>query len=90
MELEFFNYNNEEFLRLDNEDLVSNSSTIESIYKDYEMLEGEIKIMKSIPVLYINGYFIARVKNDITKQQKLSFLKINNGKINAFLKKQLQ
>lgn len=85
--MEFYNYNNEELLNLDNEDLINNLSTVESIYKDYETLEGEVKIVKSIPALFINGYFVARVKNVITKPQKLSFLQINNGKISAFLKK---
>lgn len=86
MEMEFYNYENEKFLYLDNADLISNSSLIESIYKDYETLEGEVKIINSAPSLFINGYFVSKVKNDITKPQKLSFLQIDSGKISAYIK----
>lgn len=86
MEMEFYNYKNEKFLYLDNADLISNSALIESIYKDYETLEGEVKFINSAPSLFINGYFVSKVKNDITKPQKLSFLQIDNGKISAYIK----
>lgn len=87
MKTEYYNYNNEKLLKLNEEDLVRNASLIETIYKDYEVLRGEVIMNRSTPVLVISGYFIAKVKNNISEPQKLSFLQINNRTIKAFVER---
>lgn len=87
MEIEYYNYNGDEMLILNNDDIIKNMSIIEAIYKDYEMLEGEVIINDSIPALIINGHFVARVNNDITKPRKLNSLEIKRNNIYAYIKK---
>ncbi|MDW8543538.1 MULTISPECIES: hypothetical protein [Staphylococcus] len=88
MEKDYYNYNNNELLMLNNEDLIKNEKLIESVYKDYEKLEGEVIICDSSPFLFINGYFMARINNEIKTTQKLSFIEINNNNIYAYIKKE--
>lgn len=89
MEIKYYNYNNDELLVLNDEDVTKNRLLIEGIYKDYEILEGEIVIHNSKPFLVINGYNIARVNNDISTHQKLSSLIIKNNTIYAYIEKGL-
>lgn len=85
METGDYNYNNEEKLNLYAKDLIKNKSLIEDIYKGYEILEGEIIIRNLRPVLVINGYTVARVRNDISTPQKLSSLEIKQNNIYAYI-----
>lgn len=89
METGDYNYNNEEKLNLYAKDLIKNKSLIEDIYKGYEILEGEIIIRNLRPVLVINGYTVARVRNDISTPQKLSSLEIKQNNVYAYIKKRL-
>ena len=70
---------------LNKEDVIKKSALIEAIFKDYERLDGEIIMSKSTPTLVINGYEIAKVKNDIIRPHKLSCLKIINNNIYAYI-----
>ncbi|MGD6886643.1 hypothetical protein ACQCT2_08430 [Staphylococcus shinii] len=88
MERDYYNYNNNEMLMLNNEDLIKNKKLVESVYKDYEILEGEVIICDSIPFLFINGHFMARINNEIKTTQKLSFIEINDNNIYAYIKKE--
>lgn len=87
MEKDYYNYNNGEMLMLNNEDLIKNEKLIESVYKDYEKLEGEVIICDSIPFLFINGHFMARINNGVKTPQKLSFIEIKCNNIYAYIKK---
>lgn len=85
MEKEYYNYNNEQLLTLNNEDVTNNISLIDTIFKDYEILQGEVIIHELTPLLVINGYKIARIKNNITEPKKLSYLEINENDIYAYI-----
>lgn len=85
MEYEHYNYNNVEKLQLNSEDLLKNSQLIEDIYKDYELLQGEVIIKNGLPCLYLNGHFVARINNHIKSFHKVTYLNIDNNEIDAYI-----
>ncbi|AVQ35014.1 hypothetical protein [Staphylococcus kloosii] len=82
-----FNYNNDHFLHLNLDDLKKRRELIEYIYQYFEELNGEISFQNNIPVLLINGYEIAKIKNhdiDLTNKY-LTRLNISDGQVVAYI-----
>lgn len=77
-------YNDLNLLYLNKNDLKNNKELIKSIYKDYEEINGEIIIDKSKPILNINGFNIAKIKNEISTPMKVKKLLIDDTKITAY------
>ncbi|MDW4207353.1 hypothetical protein QI178_01835 [Staphylococcus saprophyticus] len=77
-------YNDLNLLYLNKKDLKNNKELIKSIYKDYEEINGEIIIDKSKPILNINGFNIAKIKNEISTPMKVKKLLIDDTKITAY------
>ncbi|MDW4159395.1 hypothetical protein QI230_07270 [Staphylococcus saprophyticus] len=77
-------YNDLNLLYLNKKDLKNIKELIKSIYKDYEEINGEIIIDKSKPILNINGFNIAKIKNKISTPMKVKKLLIDDTKITAY------
>ncbi|MBN6092301.1 hypothetical protein ACUXQE_001766 [Staphylococcus saprophyticus] len=85
MNMEHYNYNNEELLILNKDDVIKNKELIASIYRDFEKLEAEVSIKDGEPVLVVNGYSIAKVNSDVIEPQKVSTIEIDRLNIYAYV-----
>lgn len=83
--MEHYNYNDEELLILNNDDVIKNKELIASIYRDFEKLEAEVNIKDGEPVLVINGYSIAKIDSNVMEPQKVTTIEIDSLNIYAYV-----
>lgn len=83
--MEHYNYNDEELLILNKDDVIKNKELIESIYRDFEKLEAEVSIKDGEPVLVINGYSIAKINSNVMEPQKVTTIEIDSLNIYAYV-----